>query len=195
MGKDKGKKTIDIDDIIPKSDPLINEEPFVKAIKALNTKAFEGLPHFSGRMDINTIMEWIEGMENHFECEGVTEAQKVKVAKSRLSGAALTWWKYLQEERVSMGKLPIANWKAMVSKIKENYLLEDYEVQLHKKRQRLKQKDLDVTSYTEEFQKLCLRSKVQEEESIKVARYLSSLKWNIQEEISLWTPTTIQKCH
>lgn len=88
----------------------------------MNTKAFEGLPHFSGRMDIDTVMEWIEGMENHFECEGVTEAQKVKVAKSRLRGAALTWWKYLQEERISMGKLPIANWKAMVSKIKENYL-------------------------------------------------------------------------
>lgn len=52
-----------------------------------------------------------------------------------------------------------------------------------------------MTSYIEEFQKICLRSKFQEDESIKVARYLSGLKWNIQEEISLWTPTNIQKCH
>lgn len=59
----------------------------------------------------------------------------------------------------------------------------------------MKQKDLDVASYIEEFQKLYVRSKVQEEETIKVARYLSGLKWNIQEEISLWTSTTIQKCH
>lgn len=52
----------------------------------------------------------------------------MKVAKSRLRGSTLTWWKYLQDEMVSMGKKPIANWNAMVTKVKENYLLEDYEV-------------------------------------------------------------------
>ena len=83
----------------------------------------------------------------------------------------------------------------MVTKVKENYLPEDYEIQLHRKRQGLKQKDMDVASYTEKFHKLCLRSKIQKEEPIKVARYLSGLKWNIPEEISLWTPTTIQECH
>ena len=41
----------------------------------------------------------------------------------------------------------------MVAKIKETYLYEDYEIQLHKKRHNLKQKDLDVASYTEELQK------------------------------------------
>ena len=52
-----------------------------------------------------------------------------------------------------------------------------------------------MASYTEEFQRLCLRSKKQEEEPIKVARNLGGLKWNIQEKLSLWTPTTIQRCH
>ena len=50
-------------------------------------------------MDIKLGMKWIEGMENHFECEGITEAQKVKVAKARFRGPSLTWWKFLQEER------------------------------------------------------------------------------------------------
>lgn len=49
------------------------------------------------------------------------------------------------------GKKPIASWKAMVTKIKENYLPKDYEIQLHKKRQSLKQKDLDVAAYTKEI--------------------------------------------
>ena len=40
-----------------------------------------------------------------------------------------------------------------------------------------------------------MRSKKQEEESLKVERYLSGLKWNIQEELSLWDPTTVQRCH
>ena len=182
------------EDVIPEPDPPIQEEPFLKAIKALSGKALEGVPVFAGKMDTELVMEWIEGMENHFDCEGVTEAEKVKVAKSRLRGAALTWWKFLQEERKREGKKPIANWQAMVTKIKENYLPEDYEIQLHKKRQSLKQKDLDVAAYTEEFHKLCLRSRVQEEEAVKVARYTGGLRANIQEEISLWAPTTVHKC-
>lgn len=72
---------------------------------------------------------------------------------------------------------------------------EDYEVQLHKKRQNLRQKYLGVNSYTKEFHKLCMRSKVVEDEKVKVARYLNGLKWNIQEETSLLTPDTVQKCH
>ena len=40
-----------------------------------------------------------------------------------------------------------------------------------------------------------MRSKKQEEEPIKVSIYLGGLKWNIQEELSLWAPTIIQKCH
>ena len=53
---------------------------------------------------------------------------------------------------------------------------------------------MDVEKYTKEFQKLCLRLEIQEEEPLKVARYLGGLKWIIQEEISLWTPTTFHKC-
>ena len=50
----------------------------------------------------------------------------------------------------------------MVVKVKETYLLEDYEVKNLKQRQSLKQKYLDVATYTEEFQKLALRSRLQE---------------------------------
>ena len=67
-------------------------------------------------------------MENNFECEEITNAQKVKVEKARLRGLALTWWKLLHEERERVNKKPIANWKAMVTKIKEHYLLEDHKI-------------------------------------------------------------------
>jgi len=50
---------------------------------------------------------------------------------------------------------------------------------------------MDVAYYAKEFQKLCLRSKVQEEESIKLEMYLGGLRWSSQEEISLWTPTIV----
>ena len=51
----------------------------------------EGVPLFSGKMDIDVLMDRIDGMENHFECEGVSEAQTIKVEKSRLRGLTLTW--------------------------------------------------------------------------------------------------------
>lgn len=73
-------------------------------------------------------------MENHFECDGVTEAQKVRVAKSRLRGCALTWWKFIQTEREKECKKPISTCKGMVSKIREAYMPNDYEIQLHKNR-------------------------------------------------------------
>ena len=28
-----------------------------------------------------------------------------------------------------------------------------------------------------------------------MARYLGGLKWNIQEELSLWTSTIVKRCH
>lgn len=31
------------------------------------------------------------------------------MAKSRLRGSDLTWWKYVKDERIDMGKKPIAN--------------------------------------------------------------------------------------
>ena len=105
----------------------------------------------------------------------------------------MTWWKYIQEERDKMGKNSFANWKALVENVKEQYLLEDYEIQSHKKRESLKKKLMDVENYTKQFQKLCLRSRVQEDETIKVTRYLGGLKQNIQEDINLWSPKKVNK--
>ena len=53
---------------------------------------------------------------------------------------------------------------------------------------------MDIATYIEEFQNLCLISRVQEDEAIKVARYLEGPKWSIQEEINLWIPTIVHKC-
>ena len=167
----------------------------MKELKSLSGKRLEGIPLFSGKMEENLVMDWIEGMENHFECDGVTEAQKVKVSKSRLRGSTLTWLKFIQTEREKEGKQPISTWKGMVAKVKEAYMPDDYEIQLHKKRQSLRQKDQDVNTYTEEFQKLCMRSNVTEDESLKVARYLNGLKWNIQEEMDLLSPKTVHQCY
>ena len=105
-------------------------------------------------------MEWIEGMENYFEYLNIIEAQKVKVAKSRMRGPTLTQYKFIQGEGVKEGKNPIAIQKGMVANVRETYLPKYFEVQLNNRRQNLMQRDNDVTNYIEEFQKLYLRLKV-----------------------------------
>ena len=50
-----------------------------------------------------------------------------------------------------------------------------------------------MNTYMEEFHRLTLREKKQEEEPERVARYLNGLRMNIQEEISLLAPATLGK--
>ena len=94
-------------------------------------------------------------------------------------------WKFVKAERDKERKGPIASWNGMVAKIKETYLPKDYEIQLRKRRHSLRQKDGDVTSYIKNIQKLYLRTKMQEQESVKLARYLNGLKWSIKQELNL----------
>lgn len=44
---------------------------------------------------------------------------------------------------------------------------------------------MDVSSYTEEFQRLCLKSKIVEGDTKKVDRYLNGLRVSIQDELNL----------
>lgn len=109
-------------------------------------------------MDVDAIVDWIEALNNHFECENIAEKNKVKIAKSKLKGPTLTWWNFTQGEKVKEGKNMITSWERMCAKVRETYLLEDYEIQLHQRRQSLRLKELDVTAYTKEFQKLSLKT-------------------------------------
>ena len=42
---------------------------------------------------VDLVKNCVKGIENDFECDGITEAQKMSIEKSRLRGFALTWWK------------------------------------------------------------------------------------------------------
>ena len=60
VDEDKGKdneEVIDKDDVIPKLDPPILEEPFLKFIKGLGIKALKGASLFNDKMDTQLVME------------------------------------------------------------------------------------------------------------------------------------------
>lgn len=57
----------------------------------------------------------------------------------------------MQEERKKKGKAKIISWDRMVAKLKGKFLPSDYVIQLKRRLQNLKQKDMDVKSYAEEL--------------------------------------------
>lgn len=173
---------------------LEDQKCFLKYLDNLGGKTME-LPIFDGKINIETVIDGIEALENYFECEGITEEQKVKLENSKMKGEEVTWWKFIQEERANDDKKRTMSWKIMVLMVKEMYLPEDYEVQLHQKRHNLRQREMDINAYTEELQKLSLRSRITELECVNIPRYLNGLRKNIQEELQLLSPNTISRCY
>ncbi|XP_059073655.1 uncharacterized protein LOC131874339 [Cryptomeria japonica] len=160
------------------------------------------IERLKGRMDRREVEDSGDGDDgdedetpSFFECEEIPEHQRVKIEKSKLKGAALTWWNFIQTEKVRNGKNMINSWNKMIALVKETYVPEDYGVQLHRRKQNLKQKDMDVSTYTEEFLKLCIKAKTIETEEEKLARYINGLKFSIQDELNLHTPRSVHKCY
>ncbi|GLJ41300.1 hypothetical protein SUGI_0854920 [Cryptomeria japonica] len=116
------------------------------------------VPMYGGKRDSEELLTWIDVLDNFFEYEEVEDTKKVRYAKIKLKALVLTWWNFVQEERVKGGKEKILSWDIMVSKLKAQFLPVDCVVQTFRKLHNLKQKDMDVMSYTEEFHKLTLRS-------------------------------------
>lgn len=95
-----------------------------------------------------------------------------------MKGHALLWWDYEKSERRMKGKSNIVSCHIMVAKIKGKFLPSDYASQMFKKLG-LKQKEMDVKAYTEQFYRLSIRSSHVEDEVEKVSRYLSGMRFNI----------------
>ena len=68
-----------------------NQRYFIEALERVGKKDAKGdLPIFSGKMDADAIVDWIEALKNHFECQHIVEKDKVKFSKSKLKGPVLT---------------------------------------------------------------------------------------------------------
>eukprot|EP00253_Pinus_taeda_P032129 PITA_32129 len=83
----------------------------------------------------------------------------------------------------------------MVSKLKSKFMPKEYQLNLFRKLQNLRQKGMTVNEYTEEFYKLTIRARHTEDNMEKVARYINDLRYDIQDEISLLSLNTIEDAY
>ena len=54
---------------------------------------------FDGYLHIEDFLDWIDTVEDYFECMGVEEHMKVNFIAYKLKGGARAWWKQLQHNR------------------------------------------------------------------------------------------------
>ena len=88
-------------------------------------------------------------------------------------------------ERNRKGMDKIARWDWMVAKLKLKSILMDYELDLLKKMQGLKQAGKSIQEYTKEFYQVLIRTDHVEVDKEKVDCYLNGLSPSIQDELSL----------
>ena len=83
----------------------------------------------------------------------------------------------------------------MVNKLKKQFILVDYELDLFRKMQGLKQAGKSIQDYTKEFYRLNSRVGCAEQNKENVSHYLSGLRPIIQEELSLVRMTSIEEAY
>jgi hypothetical protein len=103
---------------------------------------------YDGSLKDETIIDWIGEIERYFEYENVQDPNRVHFSITKLKGHAALWWDMLQKDRVDHRLENIKTWKKMVSKIKEKFLPVDYQQNLCKQVQNLRQKETSVCEYT-----------------------------------------------
>jgi hypothetical protein len=127
------------------------EERLLRAVARLGGRAKIELPMYEGNLDAEEVLDWIRSMDKHFDYEDVDEEKKVKQAVTRLKGHATLWWDELQAEKRGKGKQRIKSWDMMIAKLKAKFIPKDYQINLFKKLQNLRQKGMMVKAYTKEF--------------------------------------------
>jgi hypothetical protein len=85
------------------------------------------------------------------------------------------------------GKQNIKSWDRMVAKLNEKFIPKDYQINLFRRLQNLRQKGMNVKEYTKEFYRLNIRAGQRERDEEKVARYINFLRYEIQDEIRMRT--------
>ena len=117
------------------------------------------------------------------------------MAVTRLKGHASLWWDSVQAERRRKNKTLIRSWVRMVAKMRDNFLPKYYRLIMYRKVQNLRKMLLTMREYTEEFYKVNLRAGYVEESAENDARYVNGLRMDIQEEISMISPRTMEEAY
>ena len=150
---------------------------------------------YEGGLNPEELIDWINGVEIFFDYEETEDEKKVKFDVTKLKGHESIWWDGVQAERKRLGKQPIKNWSKMVAKLRGNFLPNNYQQTLFRQMQNLRQRSMTVKECTKEFYKVSIRAGQTQDIDEKVARYVNGLRMDIQDEISILYPKTVEEAY
>ncbi|KAE8672853.1 putative CCCH-type zinc finger family protein [Hibiscus syriacus] len=153
------------------------------------------LPEFSGTLQAEGFVDWINEVERIFEYKEVPDRVKVKLIAIKLKGRASAWWEQLRRSRERQGKAKITDWEKMKKKMKGHFLPFGYTQTLFQRLHALRQGARSVDDYTEEFYQLVARNDLSETEEQMVARYLGGLRQPFQDVLSLHSLWSVSEAY
>ena len=172
-----------------------DEERLLRVFSRENSKRPIEVVPYDRKLDTNVVLDWISNMEKFFEYENTPDNRKINIVVTRLKGHASLWWEHLQTDRQRRGKEKIKTWPKMVNKEKKKFLPTDYQVSLLRKMQNLKQRDMTMKEYTEEFYRLDIRFGHVDDDVEKITRYLNGMRSGIQDKISFVKLESVEEAY
>jgi hypothetical protein len=170
-------------------------ERLLKAVARMGAKVKMEIPVYEGNLDVEELLDWIRAIDTYFDYEDIEEEKKVRHFVTRLKGHATLWWDELQADNHCQGKWKIKSWDRMIAKMKEKFIPRDYQISLFRRMQNLRQNLMTVKEYTEEFYRLNIRAGHRESNEKKVAKYMTSLRYEIQDEMSMETIRMVEDAY
>ena len=149
------------------------------------------LPEFTGSLQAEGFIDWLNELERIFKYKEVSDRDKVKLVAIKFKGRASAWWEQLKRSRERQGKAKITDWE----KMKSHFLPFGYTQALYQRLHSLRQGTRSVDDYTEEFHQLIARNDLSETEEQLVARYLGGLRQTLQDVLSLHSLWTVSEAY
>lgn len=184
------------DEAATATDGSEEEAPELRLLRSVllaSSKPKPEIPNYDGSLSTDVLLDWVSELDKYFESEEIIEDKSVRFVVTKLKGHAALWWDSVQADRRRMNKFPIRKWPRMVAKLKGRFLPKDYQVELYRRVQNLRQKGMTVKEYTEEFYRVNLRAGYTDDTPEKTARYVNGLRLEILDEISILSPRNIEE--
>ena len=83
------------------------ETPEVRMFRSIfgaGSSSRDDVPFYSGILDLEELIDWINAMNKHFDYAKVKGDRKVRFVVTRLRGHASLWWDGVQEEKILKNK-------------------------------------------------------------------------------------------
>lgn len=149
---------------------------------------------FDGTLDPEKYLEWESTIESYFEFKNIEdEESKFRIAKVKLKGYGVDWLKGEQKNRTLRGKATISTWEKLKKRMRDRFIPSNYMRNQYIKWSTLQQGYGSVEEYVKEFDRLAITCEINENEELKLGRFLSGLNVELREKLDAYVNLTFHE--